>query len=55
MVIIRVGLTTRTNQTTRVPLGNTSMDNGLSTELWRGMQVHITTLTESKVDHDRRI
>ena len=55
MVIVRVGLATRNNQTTRVPLGNTSMENSLSAELRRGMQVHITTLTESKVDHDRRI
>jgi len=54
MVIIRVGLAARAAQATHVPLRNTSMDNSLSAERRRGMQVHITTLTESKVDHDRR-
>jgi hypothetical protein len=54
MVIIRVGLATRANQMTHVPLRNTSVENSLSAERRRGMQVHITTLTESKVDQGRR-
>ena len=50
MVIIRVGLATRANRTTSVPLGSMSTDNDLSAERRRRMQVVITTLTESKVD-----
>ncbi|KAI9573137.1 hypothetical protein HD554DRAFT_1145974 [Boletus coccyginus] len=55
MVIIRVGLAARVGQTTHVPLGNISimMDSDLRAErLGRsGMQVHITRLAESKIDH----
>ncbi|KAF8552348.1 hypothetical protein OG21DRAFT_149628 [Imleria badia] len=54
MVIIRVGLTTRAAQMTSIPLSNSSADHSLSAERRRRMQVHITTLTESKVDHGQR-
>lgn len=51
MVIIRVGLATRANQAASIPLGTTSTDLSLSAERRRRMQVHITTLTESKVEN----
>ena len=51
MVIIRVGLATRANQATSIPLGITSSDHCLSVERRRRMQVQITTLTESKVEN----
>jgi len=54
MVIIRVWLTTRTTRTRDSPLGNVSMENNLSAERRRRMQVHITTLTESKIDRRQR-
>ena len=50
MVIIRVGRAARATQMGHISLGNTSMDNNLSAERRRQMQVHITTLTESKID-----
>jgi len=53
MVIIRVGLASRTTQTRNI-LRITSMDNSRSTERTPRTQVHITTLTESKVAHDQR-
>jgi len=53
MVIIRVGRAARAGQTTHTSLGNTSimMDRNIRSERRRGMQVHITRLTESKIDH----
>jgi len=58
MVIIRVGLAARVGQTTHVPLGDMSimMDSDLRAERLgrRGMQVHITSLAERKIDHDQR-
>ncbi|KAF8553469.1 hypothetical protein OG21DRAFT_1441794 [Imleria badia] len=51
MVIIRVGVVRRANQATGIPLGNTFTDNSLSTERRNRMQVHITTLTESKIEN----
>ncbi|KAI9573139.1 hypothetical protein HD554DRAFT_2035559 [Boletus coccyginus] len=57
MVIIRVGLAARAGQTTHVSFGNISimMDSDLRAERLgrRGMQVHITRLTESKIDLDQ--
>ncbi|KAI9455537.1 hypothetical protein HD554DRAFT_2030893 [Boletus coccyginus] len=50
MVIIRVGLGNRANQSTDIPLAYTSTDNNLSAERRRRMQVRVTTLTESKID-----
>ena len=55
MVIIRVGLVTRANRTmASLPLGITSVDNGLSAERRRRTQVHISTFTECKVDDGQR-
>lgn len=54
MVIIRVGLAARPSQLGNIPLGNTSADHTSSAERRRRMQVHITTLTESKVEHGQR-
>jgi len=51
MVIIRVGLAAQAGQTTHVSLGNMSImtDSNLRGGR-RGMQVHITRLTESRLD-----
>ncbi|KAI9573141.1 hypothetical protein HD554DRAFT_1146173 [Boletus coccyginus] len=57
MVIIRVGLATRTGQMTHVLLlGNTAiaMDNSTNTERRRRKKVHIPRLTERKTDHGQR-
>ncbi|KAI9573136.1 hypothetical protein HD554DRAFT_1146001 [Boletus coccyginus] len=56
MVIIRVGLATRAGQTTHPSLGNASvmMDRNIRSEQRHGMRVHITRLTESKIDHGQR-
>jgi len=52
MVIIRVGLATRTSAMTNIPLGNMSTDDDRgSTERRRRTQAHVTTLTASKVDY----
>ncbi|KAI9573135.1 hypothetical protein HD554DRAFT_1145995 [Boletus coccyginus] len=52
MVIIRVGLASRTNRISNIPRGNTSTDDDPgSAERRRRTQVHVMTLTESKVDH----
>ena len=48
MVIIRVGLANRAKQPVNVPLEHPGFSHGTDREL--GMQVHIMTLTESKVD-----
>jgi hypothetical protein len=51
VVIIRVGLAARASRTmTSILLGHTSTANSLSAERRRRAQVHITTLTQSKVD-----
>jgi len=55
MVIIRVGLAARANRTmTSILLGNTATVNSVSTDRRQRTQVHITTLTESKVDDGQR-
>ncbi|KAF8129476.1 hypothetical protein EV363DRAFT_1584542 [Boletus edulis] len=55
MVIIRVGMANQANRSTNVPLAFTSTDDGQgSAERRRRMQVRITTLTESKIDHGQR-
>jgi len=55
MVIIRVGMANKTKRLTNVPLGLTHTDDSqCSSGRRRGMQVHITTLTESKIDHGQR-
>ncbi|KAN0082390.1 hypothetical protein V8E55_008185 [Tylopilus felleus] len=51
MVIIRIGLATRAQQTTHSSRKNTSTGRNVSTALVRRTQVHITQLTESRVDH----
>lgn len=51
MVIIRVAVVRRANQVTCIPLGNTFTENSISAERRNRMQVHITTLTESKVEN----
>ena len=50
MVIIRVGQAARANYTLNIPLGN-SIDHSLSAERRRRTQVHVMTLTESKVEY----
>jgi hypothetical protein len=63
MVIIRVGLATRVDNTTihrssgrpgSVPLGIMPTDDNLSAERRRRMQVLITTITERKPDDSQR-
>jgi len=54
MVIIRVGRAARATRSGHISLGNTSLDNSLNAERRRQMQVHITTLTESKIDRGQR-
>jgi len=56
MVIIRVGLATRTGKMTHVLLGNTSLatDNSTNTERRRRTKAHIWRLAERKVDHGQR-
>ncbi|KAH0828756.1 hypothetical protein J3R83DRAFT_3180 [Lanmaoa asiatica] len=57
MVIIRVGLTHQTNQpSTLLSVRYASSNNSTSLGMDRrsGMQVHITTLTESKVENGQR-
>lgn len=59
MVIIRVGLASRTNQPSSgraqtQPLVYGSSGNDPDVDQRNGMQVHIMTLTESKVERDRR-
>ena len=51
MVIIRVRLACHASQETRIPLEVTSTDNSLSADRRHRMQVHVTTLTESKVEN----
>ena len=52
MVIIRVGLATRTNRMTNIPLGHISTDDDRgSTQRRRRTQVNVTTLTENKFDY----
>ncbi|KAN0082383.1 hypothetical protein V8E55_008178 [Tylopilus felleus] len=51
MVIIRVGMASRSAQ---LPFRNMSLEASLSAERRRRMQVHITTLTENKIEHDQR-
>ena len=55
MVIIRVGQAAWAGQATHVSLRNTSimMDSNLRAERGRRMQVRITRLTESEIDHGR--
>ena len=51
MVILRVGLAARASRTmTSILLGNMSTANSLSAERRRRTEVHITSLTENKVD-----
>ena len=54
MVIIRVGMAARAAHLTNTPMGNSLTDESRSAERKRRTQVHITTLTESKVDRSRR-
>lgn len=51
IVIIRVGARARSAQISDMVFGSMATDDSLSVGRRRGMQVHITTSTESKVDH----
>ena len=56
MVIIYVGLGNEESQPAEgLPLRFTSPRDSLGADLGNRMQVHITTLTENKVDHGRRL
>ena len=56
MVIIRIGLTKSNSRSTEnISLGHTTTEDRASAERRQRMQVHITTLTESKVDDGQRL